>query len=215
VDFTNGEFSQNLQRADNLIRASRAIENSNFDDDQLSKDVLRAAVVFLHSSLEEVIRNLYTHRVWDISAEHLNNIPFLDHDSSHRAKPFSLGDLKNHKGRFVDTIITSSLEKYLDTSTTNNSAQLIEHLKRVNIDHAPFSDFYASLDSLMKRRHQIVHQMDRINVLDPQKDPVTDIDLVTVMNWRNTLNNFFGTLIGIVPPNNEPARSKRRRRKAS
>jgi hypothetical protein len=82
-DFTNGEFNQNIARVDNLINTYRLLEEQT--NDTQSKDILRAAIVFLHSSLEEVVRNLYLARLPSGTVENLNKIPYGGHDFAVRA----------------------------------------------------------------------------------------------------------------------------------
>lgn len=73
MDFTNGEFADNIGRASNLIAASRRL--ADISGAPLAEDVLRAATVFLHASLEEVIRNLLVLRLPNVAPEKLDEIP--------------------------------------------------------------------------------------------------------------------------------------------
>jgi hypothetical protein len=186
-DFTNNEFSQNIYRVENLIAAYESLIKQSVDDTEVANDVLRAAVVFLHSSLEEIIRNLYLYNLPNASAENLSKIPFATHESSHRPKSIQLGDLLEFKGQFVENVIQESINRYVDVLNINNATQLVECLKLANIPCEPLQQFFEPLNSLMQRRHQIVHQMDRSNELDPLAYPINIIDVEIVKSWKEAI----------------------------
>jgi hypothetical protein len=201
IDFTNGEFAENMARVAKLITASQKLEGLSSGERELAKEVLRSAVVFLHSSLEEVIRNLYLYRLPNVSAEKLNTVPFAGHESSHRPKNIQLGDLLPYRGKFVENVIFESIDRYVDTFNLNSSTHLATCLNLANVPDEPMKKFYACLDSLMKRRHQVVHQMDRANRLDPLTEPVNDIDLSSVLSWKEAVEGFTRSLMNAVPTN--------------
>ena len=208
MDFTNGEFYQNIERVDTLVGAALFFEsedddNANSSDNAAASDILRAAVVFLHSALEEVIRNLFQHRLPYVNPENLNKIPFHDHEPSHRPKGILLGELQRYSGVYIKNIIFHSINNYVDTLNINSSTHLVQCLQLAEVDHEQFVDFYPSLDSLMKRRHQIVHQMDRSNTLDPLDAPVNKIKQEMVANWRVAVTGFAEILIQTIPSNSE------------
>lgn len=198
-DFTNGEFSENMTRVANLIAASKSLVEQGAQAQKPADDVLRAAVVFLHSSLEEIIRNLYLYRLPSAGVDSLNKVPFAAHESSHRVKNILLGELLEYQGQFVENVIRESINQYVNTLNINNANQLIDCLKLAKVPHEPFRQFFEPLNSLMKRRHQIVHQMDRSNELDPLASPITSIEVKTVDGWRENLELFAKALFEAVP----------------
>ena len=133
------------------------------------------------------------------SCENLNKIPFVGHNLATRPKGILLGDLKDFEGTFVENVIIESIEKYVDTMNLNNATQLDVSFRMVDIETESLRQYYPDLENIMKRRHQIVHQMDRVNDLDPQSFPVTDIDFETLQAWQDTLNNFFTDLLQLLP----------------
>lgn len=194
-EFTNGEFNENITRVENLIDAYNKLDTANIGDVQVRKDVLRASVVFLHSTLEEVVRNLYLKRLPECDAKKLNKIPFAGHETTHRPKEILLGSLKEFSGMFVDNVIINSINNYVQTMNINGANQLAECLDLVDIPIAPLRQYFPSLDALMLRRHQIVHQMDRKNSYDPIQGPITDIEVCEVELWKNNLCGFFTDLL--------------------
>jgi hypothetical protein len=191
LDFTNGEFADNLGRASNLIVASKAFDANSVDTAQ---DVLRAAVVFLHASLEEVVRNLFIRRLPDVAPEKLNEIPLAGDLESRRPAKILLGSLIQFKGQFVENVIRKSIDAYVDTLNLNNTSQLTQYLELADVDVSALRKNFNALNELMQRRHQIVHQMDRKNELDPLSLPLTPLDIPTVEGWRDALESFVQDL---------------------
>ena len=72
----------------------------------------------------------------------------------------------------------------------NDTTQLVSQLEKVKIDIRPLSHIFEDLNLLMQRRHQIVHQMDRKDVLDPDRTQISEIDANVVVNWRNKVNEL-------------------------
>lgn len=198
-DFTNGEFAENMVRVSNLIAASQKLVTQDAKDAESADDILRAAVMFLHSSLEEIIRNLYLYRLPSVGQEALNKIPFVTLEGIHRSKGILLGDLYMYQGSFVRNVINESINNYVNTLNINNADQLAECLKLADIQVEPLRQFFSQLNSLMKRRHQIVHQMDRANELDPLSDPVNQINATLVADWKQSLEGFANMLFDSVP----------------
>jgi hypothetical protein len=194
------EFQQNTDRVKNLILAFEMLEENNIGDSETRKDILRAAVVFMHSTLEEIIRNLFIGLLPDGKQEHLDKIPFVGHEVR-RSKGILLGHLRDFREIFLGNIILESIKKYVDSLNINNTTQLSTLFEMVEIPIESLRQYFPELESLMTRRHQIVHQMDRRNELDPQTEPVTNIELNTVIDWKNALHGFFSELLLLLPAN--------------
>jgi hypothetical protein len=194
MDFSNGEFAENIARVDNLLAASKQLSSASGQPAPIADDVLRAAVVFLHASLEEVIRSLYIHRLPNASPDKLDLIPLAGHEDQRRPSKILLGSLTRFRGQFVDNVIVKSIDAYLDSFSLNNANQLASCLELAEVDIAELNKHFPQLDSLMKRRHQIVHQMDRTNELDPLTVPLSALSLQTVEDWKATLQAFVQDL---------------------
>jgi hypothetical protein len=194
TDFTNGQFDGNLQRIDHLVAAAARLRNLDAGASVQADDVLRAAVVFMHSTLEEVLRSLFLSRLPNASAETLNRIPFAAHDPSHRPKAIQLGELKNFTGLYVDNVIRHSISRYVDSLNVNNSEQLIGLLQLAGIRTAGLDEHMGDLNELMKRRHKIAHQMDRDSDYDPAEAPSINIDDTLVARWKTALVGFMSSL---------------------
>lgn len=192
------EFRENLNRVDNLIEAHRQLEEHDLGAVETRLDVLRAAVVMMHSCLEEIIRNLFLFKLPSGSVETLNKIPFMKHESSHRPKPILLGELSELRGKFIDNIIRESIDAYVNTMNLNNIAQLCECLRMADVGVEKFRSQFSNLEAMMARRHQIAHQMDRADDMELTNGPITSISLGTVESWREALSRFGELLVNEV-----------------
>lgn len=194
MDFTNGEFADNLGRASNLIAASEQLAGTSADSAPLAQDVLRAAVVFLHASLEEVVRNLFVRKLPNVAPDKLDKVPLAGAPRSHPPTKFLLGSLVQFRGEFVENVIKKSIDAYVDTFNLNNTGELVRCLELAEIDVTPLQQHFPALNELMQRRHQIVHQMDRTNELDPLSVPLSSLDVLTVERWKQALISFVQNL---------------------
>lgn len=197
IDFTNGEFSENLGRAKNLIEASIRLSVGDSGVTPLAEDVLRASVVFLHASLEEVIRNLFVRRLPNVAADKLDEIPLAGMTGLRRPSKIFLGALVQFRGDFVDNVIKRSIESYVDTFNLNSSTELAQCLELAEVDVSDLRQYFPALNELMKRRHQIVHQMDRTNELDPLTVPLSTLPVEQVRYWSDALERFVECLFRV------------------
>jgi hypothetical protein len=190
------ESADNLTRVKSLLHIFKISTDGNIGTEIERAELLRAAVAFMHSSIEEIIRNLFVDRLPNAPSDVLNELSYSIHSSTNRAKGILLGELmQNYRGRFVENIIIDSINSHVDRLNINNSEQLASQLKKVNIDTNLISKFLSDIDSLMKRRHQIVHQMDREDNLDPDIRPTTQIDILQVESWLSSVEGFHAEII--------------------
>src|SRR5690242_1459503 len=101
-------FDANLSRVRNLGEVYRQVARPGQGRQEVGVvDILRAATVLLHASLEEVFRNLAR---WKFPLSHeavLDEIPLAGLPG--RAEKFSLGKLANHRGKSVQELINESV----------------------------------------------------------------------------------------------------------
>lgn len=193
------ESRENVERVDNLIENFKELDSRNLGEPGNRSDLLRACVVFLHSTIEELIRNLFVERMPSLPRNVLDEIPFSVHKSSNRSTGIKLGELlEEYRGRFLENIALDSINAYVDVLNINDTDRLATLLKKVQIDTVPLELVFPDINELMKRRHQIVHQMDRTNALDPDTGMVTDITLTQVIKWRDSTARLIQLVLGQV-----------------
>jgi hypothetical protein len=156
-------------------------------------DILRAAVVLLHASLEDVLRSVARWRLPAAPAPVLNEIPLVGHGPN--PKKFLLGDLAAYRGRTVDDLFEESVRAHLEHSNYNNTGEVSALLTSVGIDPASVCATFPELQALMERRHQIVHRADRQETVSGSGDhEVRGINKQTVREWAAAVNRFASEL---------------------
>jgi hypothetical protein len=86
-------------------------------------DVLRAAIVLLHASLEDVVRSASERLLPHSERKVLDEIGFPDGPEKTKPK-FSLGDLHVFKGQTVDYVIQAAVSTSLQRSNYNSVAEI-------------------------------------------------------------------------------------------
>jgi hypothetical protein len=181
-------FSRNVTRIRMLLRAVRQSDAPGMKMAQSQRDdVLRAAVVFLHASVEEVMR-VFAEIYLPISNEDvLDRVPLAGSIDSLRAEKFFLGRLVQHRGKTVDQLIESSVREHLKRRTFSSVKEIVSFFESLGFDIKKSRNMpLADIDRLMKRRHEIVHRAD----VQEGKNSATPIDLRTVERWLRTVERF-------------------------
>lgn len=157
-DEIDSRFRSNLARVRALVAVyqERAGAGSGRRDVQ-TIDLLRASVVFLHATMEDVLRSMLAWK-WPhtTSRGHLEDIEIPV--GSDLKKKVTLADLLPHRGFTVDDVIRTCIEKHLEKSNFNNLGEVKTALDRSGLDKALVNPFAPELAAMMARRHQIVHR---------------------------------------------------------
>lgn len=155
-------FNRNIDRVENLVRLYGLIDRKKPEDAELEQDddILRAALVFLHATVEDFLRSILAWKLPESSPDEIDKIPLLGQMQKTPAK-FNLGSLVMFKDLSVDQLIRKSIHDHLDKWVSfNDVAQIHSVLRICGIDLGSFD--YATLGSIMLRRHEIVHRADTI-----------------------------------------------------
>ena len=153
-------------------------------------DVLRSAVVFLHASFEQVLRELARQRLPLADENTLNEIPLLGISETGRAEKFLLGRIAKHRGKTVDTLIKESIESYLSYLSINNQADITNLLMRCGIPPRIVAHTLQPISDMMKRRHLIVHQADRNSRRGTGHYPTQSLSKYQVEIWIGAVERF-------------------------
>ncbi|HMV64478.1 MAG TPA: hypothetical protein PKE01_14180 [Rhodocyclaceae bacterium] len=189
-------FDLNIRRVKNLV---------NIYQTQLSgagkgrrghqeTDVLRAAAVLLHASMEDVLRSLAYWKLPNAAAEALEIIPLV----GGTATKFNLGALSAHRGKTVDAVLKESVDASLERSNYNNAAEVTRALASIGLNTAPLAQYMAALETAMKRRHQIVHRADANPNAGRGNHRVASIAPRTLNEWIQNVENFVGATLAQV-----------------
>ena len=191
-------FTSNIGRVKNLVAIYR-VQLSGPGKGRRSHqetDVLRAAAVLLHASLEDVLRSLAYWKLPAAPANVLENVPLV----GGTALKFNLGGLAAHRGKSVDELIKESTDASLERSNYNNPGEVTSLLQALGLNTAPLVAFMSTLDQAMKRRHQIVHRADA----NPNPQPgrgnhrVASITPLTLDGWTTNTEQFVAAVLAQV-----------------
>jgi len=197
-----GRFRSDISRVIGLVVLFRW-HAANLHDDwspDHKPDLLRAAVVLLHASLEDLFRSISEWKLPTASPESLNGIRLAStrQDYKDYKEKFTLVDLAEFRGQSVDSVIARSIGSYLERSNYNHPGDLTDVLKRNGIDFTIPKELRDKLAAMMKRRHWIAHRVDRdlLEKIDPNKPQLGQSILPELVNeWIDAVTRVGEAVI--------------------
>jgi len=180
----------NLGRSRNLVAVYERVTGTGSGrrgtDDT---DILRAAVVMLHATLEEFLRGIERWKLPTAPAQALKDVPLKGLSASGRAEKFWLSELAAFRGQSVEDVVRDSIASMLERSNYNNTADVAGSLERAGIKVNSLTTL-GDLNDPMMRRHKIVHQADRQEQPGKGYGPAGPIDKPTVATWIDAVEAF-------------------------
>jgi hypothetical protein len=158
-------------------------------------DILRAAVVLVHATLEDLLRSMAATLLPFADEATLNTVPLAGSGSPGRAEKFFLGRLAAHRGKSVLGLIKESVDDYLTTTTYNDTSQISALLVSLEIDVEKVKHLFPKLDEVIKRRHQIVHRADRTSPKFDASETIESIAADQVKEWISAVQEFMAKSI--------------------
>ncbi len=182
-------FRANLERVRGLVDLYSTITPGGQGQKPVPvADLLRAAVVLLHASLEDLLRSLGRWKLPAVSPTLLDKIMVAVLDKS--VEKISLAELAEFRGQTVDSILSQSIERHLERSSYNNLVDVMSFLTRIGIKLDVPRDWKSDLAAMMNRRHWIAHQVDRNQLSGPGHQKVRSISLSIVTGWIESVELF-------------------------
>jgi HEPN superfamily RiboL-PSP-like protein len=153
-----------------------------------SADVLRAATVLLHATLEDFLRDLARWKLPLANAEALNEIPIAG--SEGKATRFSLDSVARFRGRGVDDLIADSVTEHLNQATYNNVSDIKKLLRAIGQNETKVDEYADQLGPMMARRHHIVHRADKNEKTGVGQYSAQSLGHETVVKWIACVEGF-------------------------
>src|SRR5690554_4754107 len=184
-------LNSNLKRVETLVKL---FDDSESGGSPTETDLLRAAVVFLHATLEDVVRSGLELRLPNAAPEHLSMLRFAVRDEKQdevKARDkISVSELAEHRGKTVDELIDERISAYLKRSNFNNIAELNTALRRMALDTSIINPYKPDIITMMTRRHLIVHRADYDEGAAGSGQPQTprSLSVKTVTAWENVVS---------------------------
>jgi hypothetical protein len=191
LDTIRDNFNENLARVENLVVTYESHPDAQGRGRKTAEvlDILRAAVVFLHSALEDALRSIARWKLPLAGTAVLDEIPLVGQGAN--PKKFLLGELASHRGKRIDDLLSESVNAYLEQSNYNSTTEISKLLQSVGVDIATVNARFADLQALMERRHQIVHRADRQQEVRGSGDhEIRPINKDTVRGWAAAVLEF-------------------------
>lgn len=195
ISVTEERFRANLDRVRRLVVLYDRETGATAGRPSVSEgDILRAAVVFLHASLEDLLRAAASERMPGTSPEEtLKQVPFPSGDG--RKTTFTLADLAAYRGRRVDDVLAEAVGAYLDRSSYNNTDDVARLLRQIGLPPGLVAPHAAQLQAMMQRRHLIAHRVDRNQNPGRGHHPARSISKSSVDAWIGAVDGFGKALI--------------------
>ncbi|MDF2186816.1 HEPN domain-containing protein [Paraflavitalea sp. CAU 1676] len=184
-------FDKNFLRLNNLISLYKTIAVGQGRKPANSLDILRATTVLTHATLEDYLRNLLEWKLPTQGREKIETIPLVGTSAIGRPTKFTLGDLVAHRNQSVDIIIKQSVKEYLGTMSFNDTSDIAKALVSIALVVTPdIQGLFPAVNEMIKRRHNIVHRADRVEVAGSGNHSITSISVQKVEKWKNTVDKL-------------------------
>ena len=189
-------YDENIKRTRNLVAIykKKVAGRGGGRRDVGQTDVLRAAVVLLHATLEDMLRTLEGYLLPHASEGTINEVPLLGQEVHGRPEKFFLGALSKHRQKSVDTLIKESVSAHLADITYNDTTEIISRLNRLGLNTSRLKPFLSSLDDMIRRRHSIVHKADRNEAHGVGHFTARSLAATLVVRWINAVDGFYSML---------------------
>lgn len=190
-------YEDNISRVRNLLSLYRD-QLAGFGQGRRpvhSTDVLRAATVFLHATLESFLRDLARWKLPGAAEEVLDDIPLIGLNTKGRAEKFFLGKLVTHKDKSVEDLLKVSITKYLDTTSYNDTSDIAKLLVSISIKVEDVNSRFGDITEMIKRRHHIVHQADRNEQPGRGQHKARGINTSNIDRWIEAVNEFVQSVL--------------------
>ena len=191
-------YQINIRRAQNfIVLYNSATENRGPGRrDTLTTDILRAGVVFLHSTLEDYLRSIIlSKKIAMLSTTEadfravLANVNLVgDNTGKSPVRKYALGEFWEVKDKSVIMIVEEALRDKVSYMTFNDYSQIVASLSTVGIKLSTNFNPDGIIDNYINRRHKIVHEADNNSVHGPGNYKATSINANTLTAWINAVN---------------------------
>lgn len=193
IDTIVNRFNANIARVDNLVRLYEQTHGHGRGRRSIgANDILRAATVLLHASLEDLLRSIARWRIPIAGDPVLNKVPLAG--SPGRFEKFGLGALAAHRGKTIDEVIRESVREHLERTSYSSTEEIGSFLQAIGVAVAQVNARFADLDAMTRRRHHIVHQADHNPERGRGRHRARQISVHDVRKWITAVRQFAQAL---------------------
>ena len=186
-------FDFNVERVSNLLILHSGLKK-NEQYREYRGDLLRSAVVFLHATLEDLVRELLRAKA-SLDPSFLYKRLQFRMDSVKPEGKVDVAYLAGHRGKTVDDVISDCVALHLEQRTFNNIGDLKTALRELGFKNHGFEESCEKLRPAIQRRHKIVHEGDREAYDNDTHGVRHPIRANEVEEWLNALREFGNLLL--------------------
>lgn len=189
-------FDRNLQRVQTIINTyAAAVGPRQGRPSVADSDLLRAAVVLLHATLEDLLRMVAQERLPTAAPEVLATIPLTV--GTQRKQRFDLAALARpaYRSLRVQELIHLAVREHLDRANYNHPGDIRGLLEQVKLDSNLLTPHSGHIGAMNSRRHLIVHRADGNDATGPGHHPARSLARRTVETWLAAVKEFGKDLV--------------------
>lgn len=184
-------FQTNLGRVSGFLSHYDAVTDRTRGRGSIAEtDLLRAAVVFLHAALEDLLRSIAEERYPSASPEVLGRFPLIGSSKTN----FTLKELAAYRDQTVAEVLGRSVAAALERTSFNNVGDIVRLLEETDLPKPLVDPHRGKLAALMSRRHLIAHRADRNDLRGKGQHAANSIAKSMVVLWSTSVKDF-GTAI--------------------
>jgi len=194
------QLNQDWKRFQNIIMIAKDIK----DEYKGSQDDLyRMFIVFLHATLETLLREILRFIFINNPKYILNDISIISKSSKRYPHKITLSELYEHKDMTVDQLIKLSINQFLDKMSFNSYREIINQLQKAQLKTKILTKYQDNIDAMISKRHQIVHRFDRTNSKDEK--PIESLNYKVIGQWMYNTAMFCNDVIQLFDPGSDIA----------
>lgn len=183
-------FRSNLDRVRNIVLLYESTAGVKQGRPSVQEsDLLRAAVILLHATLEDLLRSIAEQSLPNARADVLKLLPWPRPTGSTKTT-LDLGDLASFRGHTVEDVLHFAIKAYLAKTSFNHPGDLKQILDWIGLDPSVVDPFAAELGVMIARRHLIVHRADSNENAGRGQHQARSISKSLVLRWVNVVERF-------------------------
>jgi hypothetical protein len=186
-DAIQQRFSANLSRVSALVATFRQMTAGRGRPAVVETDLLRAAVVLLHASFEDLLRSCAELILPLRPAKTFEDWSIPLPQSAERRTKLTLSEIMQFRGRSIDDVLAIAIQHRLDHASYNNFYEVSRWADELGLIVPSRQSYQPNLDAMMKRRHQIAHRADRNKLTGSGHYVAAHLSDVTVDTWRRNV----------------------------
>lgn len=190
-------FNTNLARAENFYALYVGFAGTGAGRAAVSDvDILRAAVVFMHAAVEDLLRTVAYEQLPLASPTVLAELPIPTVTKPQGESKVTLGQLAQYRTRSIIDLIKDAVDLHLERKTYNNVPEILRLLEQIGVSPAGWDNKErANINAMMTRRHQIVHRVDWNQSRGQGHHPAVSLRRSAVDKWLVSARRFGEFLI--------------------